>query len=133
MSEIIFIKNHLKLTEKLKAGMILRRTWYYENPEPLERLIVEVQTNGFWVKEKNSEEIYWVDFMSAKDWAFKDGKIYMIFNHDLDKKRKEKEFSKENYNKYLVRFEKYIKELETANLPKINGYKILGIYEIVSK
>lgn len=131
--EMVYIKNHLKFKEKTKKGMVFRRIWHYQDPEPLERLITDVRANGFWVEQQGSEEPLWVEFMTAKDWAFQDGKVYMIFNHDLDKKRKAKELNADDYSRYCKRFTDYVKELETSKEPKIKGYKILGIYEIVSK
>jgi len=133
MSQTLFIKNHLQFKERVKKGMTFRRIWYHEDPQPLERLITEVQTNGFWVKEQGSVDLMWVDYMTSRDWAFKDGKVYIIFNHDLDKKRKSKELNAQDYSRYLKRLSEYEKELEVADFPKINGYKILGIYEIVSQ
>lgn len=131
--EKVYIKNHLQFIQRIKKGMIFRRTWHYKSAQPLDRVITDVQVNGFWVKEEGVGEPMWVDFMRAKDWAFENEKIYMLFNHDLDLKRKKNELNEEDFERYLDRHAKYVEKLEQTSCKKMYDYKVLGTYEILSE
>lgn len=133
----VFIKNNLHFKQDIKPGMIFRRRWYYqdENPKELDREIVAVQTNGFWVNERCEEpfkeEKVFVEFKSNEYWRFKDGTLIMIFNHIKDYEEKEKAMRKSEFEKYKIRYKEYIQQLDS--MITYDGYKVLGIYEIWTK
>lgn len=132
--EMLSIKNLLQLKTETKAGMIFRRVWFHKTGEEvLDRKIIRVQTNGMWVEDlevgvENSQGL-WCEWGKATDWFFKDGKVYMIFNHYTDYANKKKTLSKEDFEKYEKRYKEYIKNTLHDGL-KVKNYKVLGIYEI---
>ena len=118
----------------MKIGMIFRRVWFHKTGEEvLDRKVLDINNYGFWVEDTENklinEQGLWVDWMSSTDWAFSNGKIYMLFNHNNDMKQKEKKLTAQNFAKYKERFQKYVDE----ELPKglqLEGCKVLGIYEV---
>lgn len=131
--EKVLIKNHLQFKQRIKKGMIFRRIWHYKSVQQVDRIITDVQANGFWVREDGIDEPLWVDFMLSKDWAFENEKIYMVFNHDLDLKRKKNSLNEKDLSRYLVRHAEYLEKLDKTRCKKMYDYKVLGIYEIMSE
>lgn len=131
----VYIKNFLQFRQTLKSGMVLRRVWFHKIgvPEAYDREVLKVQTNGFWLEdldcEVQNDQGLWCDWGTSKDWVFKDGRVYMIFNHERDYEQKKESLPPTGFEQYKLRYANYLKTLFTTLT--IKDFKVLAIYEVL--
>lgn len=130
----LFIKNYSQFITEMQVGMIFRRVWFHRTgDELLDRKILKVQTNGFFVEDLDTKEPndigVWCEWGKATGWSFKNGKVYMLFNHEVDYEQKKEHLTKKKFTSYEKRYNNYIENVLPNGLV-VDGYKVLAIYEL---
>lgn len=130
----LFIKSFWQFKTGVKTDMIFRRVWFHRTGEELlDRRILKVQTNGFFVEDLDARTPndvgLWCEWGKSTDWKFKNGKVYMIFNHEADYEKKENSLTPKKFKDYQERYKNYLQN-DLPNGLVVDGYKVLAIYEV---